>query len=174
MKPSWDKLAEEYAGSSKVLIADVDCTAAGEKLCERFGVEGFPTIKFFNPPDQEGEDYDGGRDFEELSEFAKTLGPGCSIDTKENCSPEQLAELEAVLAMPAEAREEELTQLQEKLAAMEKAHEELLESLQSQYEASNKQLEEAKKEAKPRIKQLKAAGAKGKASEPADEDKDEV
>ena len=49
MKPDWDKLAEEYAGSTNVLIADVDCTAAGEPLCERFGIEGFPTIKVFNP-----------------------------------------------------------------------------------------------------------------------------
>ena len=60
MKPAWDSVAQTIAQTSdKVLIADVDCTAAGEPLCSRFGVEGFPTIKYFNPPDEEGEDYDG-------------------------------------------------------------------------------------------------------------------
>ena len=33
MKPDWDKLANEYKNSESVLIADVDCTAAGEPLC---------------------------------------------------------------------------------------------------------------------------------------------
>jgi len=174
MKPAWDQLATDYASSDKVLIADVDCTAGGEPLCERFGVEGFPTIKFFNPPDEEGESYEGGRDLEALREFATTLGPGCSPTTKENCSPDQLAELETTLAMPEAEREAELAKLKAELAAKEKAHETLLESLQAQYEASNEAVEKAKKEAAPRIKQLKMAGTK--VPEPADEDppKDEV
>ena len=123
MKPAWDSLAQQFANSDKVVIADVDCTAEGKDLCERFGVEGFPTIKFFNPPDEEGESYEGGRDLEELREFAKTLGPGCSPTTKENCSPEQLAELETTLAMPEAEREAELAKLKAELAEKEKAHE---------------------------------------------------
>jgi len=174
MKPSWDALAEEYATSSKVLIADVDCTAAGEPLCERFGVEGFPTIKFFNPPDEAGEDYEGGRELDELKEFAATLGPGCSPTTKENCSPEQLSELEATLAMPEADREAELAKLMSDLAAKEKEHETLLESLQSQYEASMKAVDEAKKASKPRIKQLKMAGTKAPEPAEAAPSKDEV
>ena len=59
MKPAWDALAEEYETSKTVVIADVDCTKE-RALCERFEIEGFPTIKFFNPPDDEGEDYEGG------------------------------------------------------------------------------------------------------------------
>ena len=39
MKPDWDRLGSEYADSS-VLIGDVDCTADGESLCERFDVRG--------------------------------------------------------------------------------------------------------------------------------------
>lgn len=39
MKPDWDRLGSEYADSS-VLIGDVDCTAEGESLCERFEVRG--------------------------------------------------------------------------------------------------------------------------------------
>jgi len=172
MKPAWDALAKTYEGSANVLVADVDCTAAGEPLCERFGVEGFPTIKYFNPPDDEGENYEGGRDLEELQAFAKTLGPGCSVSTKENCSAEQLADLEAVLAMPDADREKELAELKAGITAKEKAHEALLESLQKQYDESNKALEAAKKEVAPRIKQLKMAAS---SSSPAkDAAKDEV
>jgi thiol-disulfide isomerase/thioredoxin len=40
MKPDWDKLAEEFADSQKVVIADVDCTASGKALCEKYGVQG--------------------------------------------------------------------------------------------------------------------------------------
>jgi len=158
MKPAWDSLADEYAGSSKVLIADVDCTAAGEPLCERFGVEGFPTIKVFNPPDEDGEDYEGGRDYDELKKFAAEMGPGCSPATKDNCSAEQLAELEEVLAIPEDRRQEELASLMKEVADKEKAHETLVESLQSQYEESNKALEATKKEAKPRMKLLRSVG----------------
>jgi len=160
MKPAWDTLAAEYAGSDKVLIADVDCTGGGEPLCERFSVEGFPTIKSFSPPDDEGEDYEGGRDLDELKEFAATLGPGCSPTTRENCSAEQVTELEATLAMPEAERQAELAAIKRVLANSEKAHEELLEKLQAQYEESNKALEAAKKEAAPRIKALKMAGTK--------------
>ena len=160
MKPAWDALAAEYESSSKVLIADVDCTAAGEPLCERFGVEGFPTIKVFNPPDEDGEDYEGGRELDELMEFAATLGPGCSPSTRENCTADELEQLEETLAMPEADRVAELSKLKEDIAIQEKAHETLLESLQAQYEESNKALEAAKKAAKPRIKQLKLAGTK--------------
>ena len=40
MKPAWDQLGDEYAASSSVVIADVDCTAEGEDLCQEFGVQG--------------------------------------------------------------------------------------------------------------------------------------
>ena len=66
MKPAWDTLAEEFKDSKRVVIADVDCTAAGEPICSRFKVEGFPTLKSFSPLDTEGEDYDGGRELDEL------------------------------------------------------------------------------------------------------------
>jgi len=173
MKPAWDSLAQEYEGSKKVLIADVDCTAAGEPLCGKYGVEGFPTIKFFNPPDDEGEDYDGGRDLDALKEFATSLGPGCSATTLENCSAEQKAELDAVMAMDEDERSKELSQLQTTVKEMEEAHEALLKTLQAQYDESNTKLEEFKKETKPRIKLLKKAGAKAEPSESAPP-KDEV
>jgi hypothetical protein len=155
MKPAWDALAASYASSSKVIVADVDCTAEGKPLCERFNVEGFPTIKYFNPPDDEGEVYEGGRDEAALKAHAATLGPGCSPSTVEHCSPEQKAQLDEVLAMGEEARATELTALKAEVKAKSDAHDKLLESLQAQYEASQKELEEYKKAQAPRIKMLK-------------------
>jgi len=69
MKPAWDKLMDKFKDSEEVLIADVDCTAAGKDLCDTHGVRGFPTIKYGNPSDLE--DYEGGRSFEDLSTFAE-------------------------------------------------------------------------------------------------------
>ena len=97
MKPDWDALAAEFEGSSKVLIADVDCTGAGETLCQSIGVTGYPTIKSFEPPDTDGVDYEGGRSLEELREHAKSLGFGCSPSNKDACTAEQLVELEKLL-----------------------------------------------------------------------------
>eukprot|EP01065_Artemidia_motanka_P037485 TRINITY_DN460_c0_g1_i4.p3 TRINITY_DN460_c0_g1~~TRINITY_DN460_c0_g1_i4.p3 ORF type:complete len:147 (+),score=58.85 TRINITY_DN460_c0_g1_i4:65-442(+) len=65
MKPAWDKLMDEFADHSKVVVADVDCTQHRD-LCGRFEVRGFPTVKFFAPGDKTGEKYAGGRDFDSL------------------------------------------------------------------------------------------------------------
>mmetsp|Transcript_42015 Transcript_42015/g.75466 ORF Transcript_42015/g.75466 Transcript_42015/m.75466 type:complete len:181 (-) Transcript_42015:107-649(-) len=69
MKPTWDKLIEEYAGVPGALIADVDCTTAGKALCSQHGIRGYPTIKYGDPSDLK--DYSGARDFDSLLEFAK-------------------------------------------------------------------------------------------------------
>ena len=56
MKPDWDSLGAAYADSKTVIIGDVDCTAAGKPLCDKYGVKGYPTIMYFNPPDEDGEE----------------------------------------------------------------------------------------------------------------------
>lgn len=58
----------EFEGSATQLVADVDCTAEGEPLCEENGVQGFPTLKWGDPSDLQ--DYQGGRSFEDLKKFA--------------------------------------------------------------------------------------------------------
>jgi len=137
MKPDWDSLASTYSDSKKVVIADVDCTAGGKPLCDKFGVRGYPTIKFFNPPDEEGEDYKGGRDLAALKKFVESdLGPGCSVDAKENCSAEQLKELEVYMAMDAAEREAKMTKMKDELKAAEDTHNELLKTLQAQFKES--------------------------------------
>jgi len=164
MKPDWDSLYAEYKDSKTVLIADVDCTAGGKPLCDKYGVRGYPTIKYFNPPDEEGEDYKGGRTLADLKKFAAdNLGPGCSVDTLENCSDEQKKELEEYLAMPAETRDAKLAELKTALADAEAAHETLLKDLQAQYKTSMDELEKLKEDSSPKIKMLKAATPKADA-----------
>jgi len=172
MKPDWDALGDKFEDSPKVVIGDVDCTAAGKPLCDKYGVRGYPTIKYFNPPDEEGEDYKGGRDLAALTKFVESdLGPGCSVDAKENCSPEQLTELEKYIAMPAEERDAKLESMKKALADAEEKHNELLKQLQSTYKESQEGLEKLKEESAPVIKMLKAAQPK---PAPAAAGKDEV
>lgn len=161
MKPDWDSLGAKFKDSKTVVIADVDCTAAGKPLCDKYGVRGYPTIKYFNPPDEEGEDYKGGRDLAALTKFVETeLGPGCSVDTKENCSAEQLAALQTYIDMPAGERDAKLAELKKSLADAEEAHNELLKKLQAEFKESQDGLEKLKEESAPTIKLLKAASPK--------------
>jgi hypothetical protein len=169
MKPDWDSLSSDYADSKKVIVADVDCTAAGKPLCDKYGVRGYPTIKYFNPPDEEGEDYKGGRDLPALKKFIESdLGPGCSVDAKENCSEEQLKELQQYVDMDAGEREAKMTKMKDALKTAEDAHNDLLKNLQAQFKESQDALEKLKEESAPVIKLLKAAspaaagGGKGK------------
>merc|ERR1719353_2278389 len=170
MKPDWDSLGSTFADSKTVVIADVDCTAAGKPLCDKYGVRGYPTIKFFNPPDEEGEDYKGGRDLAALKKFVETeLGPGCSADTKENCSAEQLKDLEKYMSMDATERETQLTSLKDALKKAEDDHNDLLKNLQEQFKTSQDALEKLKEDSAPTIKMLKAATPSGKAAAGKDE-----
>jgi len=164
MKPDWDSLSAEYEDSKTVIVADVDCTAAGKPLCDKFGVRGYPTIKFFNPPDEEGEDYKGGRDLPALKKFIESaLGPGCSVDTKDNCSAAQLKDLEVYIAMDGAERATKLETMKTEMKSAEDAHNELLKQLQAQFKESQDGLEKIKEDSAPIIKLLKAATPSAKA-----------
>ncbi|KAF9949655.1 hypothetical protein BGZ72_008590 [Mortierella alpina] len=75
------ELGQAFTGKQdKVLIAKVDADAHRE-LGSRFGIKGFPTLKWF-PKGVEGEpeDYSGGRDLESLAGFVtKKSGVKSSI-----------------------------------------------------------------------------------------------
>jgi len=89
MKPAWDKLGEEYSSSSSVVVADVDCTQETD-LCSKYGVKGYPTIKYWKDGATEGEDYSGGRDFDSLAKFTKdTLEVQCQVADQEGCTDKE-------------------------------------------------------------------------------------
>ena len=176
MKPDWDKLAADFEGSDKVLIADADCTAGGKALCDKFGVRGYPTLKVFAAGDEDGEDYKGGRDLPALKKFASEMGPGCTVDTLEVCTAEDKEKLEKYMAMDASERAAKIATLSSGLKDAEAAHEKLLETLQAQYKASQEGLETLKEESAPELKLLKAASPKAekKDADAAAPKKDEV
>eukprot|EP00930_Biecheleria_cincta_P097287 TRINITY_DN89009_c0_g1_i1.p1 TRINITY_DN89009_c0_g1~~TRINITY_DN89009_c0_g1_i1.p1 ORF type:complete len:167 (-),score=47.06 TRINITY_DN89009_c0_g1_i1:32-532(-) len=141
MKPDWDKLMEEYDGHADILIADVDCTAAGKSLCDEQGVKGFPTIKHGDPENLE--DYKGKRDYEALAEFAKTkLGPRCGPANLDLCEDSKKQQIQEYMAMPMDDLTAKVNEGVDAMAAADKELEELLKSLQSQYEAATKTKEE--------------------------------
>jgi len=69
LAPIWEKLASIYKNEKDVVVASVDADKHKD-LGGRFGVSGFPTIKYFPKDNKEGQPYEGSR---ELSDFVKFL-----------------------------------------------------------------------------------------------------
>jgi len=89
---------DEFKDSATALVADVDCTADGQSLCEKHEVKGYPTIKYGDPT--ELKDYQGGRSFDDLKKFAEeNLGPTCSPATLELCPEDKRKKLEGFMKM---------------------------------------------------------------------------
>ena len=69
LAPVWEKLAQNFAfAEDQISIAKVDADEHKE-LGRRFGVQGFPTLKFFDGRSDTPTDYSGGRDLDSLSAF---------------------------------------------------------------------------------------------------------
>lgn len=70
LAPIYEELGTAFShASEKVSIAKVDADA-NKDLGKKFGVQGFPTLKWFSgKKGDKGEDYEGGRDLESLSSF---------------------------------------------------------------------------------------------------------
>mmetsp|Transcript_122217 Transcript_122217/g.353375 ORF Transcript_122217/g.353375 Transcript_122217/m.353375 type:complete len:144 (+) Transcript_122217:244-675(+) len=117
MKPDWDKLGDEYAASSSVLIGDVDCTASeSESLCEEFEVRGYPTIKYFVDGDTKGQDYQKGRDFESLKQFTvDTLEVKCNVSSPDDCTDKEKGYIEKMKGKSSDDRKKQIERL-EKMA----------------------------------------------------------
>jgi len=113
MKPAWDKLGDEYAASSSVLIADADCTDSAQELCEDFGIRGYPTIKYFHDGDSKGEDYQGGRDFDSLKEFVeKELEIKCDVESGSGCTDKEKTYIEKMIAKGSDDRMKQIKRLE--------------------------------------------------------------
>lgn len=69
LAPVYEELATNYQyAADKVVIAKVDADNHKD-LGKRFGVQGFPTLKWFDGKSDKPSDYDGGRDLESLQKF---------------------------------------------------------------------------------------------------------
>lgn len=69
LAPIYEELAQNFDfAKDTVSIAKVDADAEKD-LGRRFGVQGFPMLKWFDGKSDTPEDYNGGRDLESLSDF---------------------------------------------------------------------------------------------------------
>merc|ERR1711972_1132983 len=128
-------LMTAYKDHATTLVADVDCTAEGKSLCEVVGVEGFPTIKHGDPSDLQ--DYEGGRDFSSLKQFADDLGPLCSPTNIDLCSEEKKAQIKNYVSMGATKLDEMISSKEAEVKKLQSDFDAFLEGLQKQYEEAN-------------------------------------
>ncbi|RAH45788.1 protein disulfide isomerase family protein [Aspergillus aculeatinus CBS 121060] len=69
LAPTYEELSQAFAhATDKVTVAKVDADEHRD-LGRKFGVQGFPTLKWFDGKSDTPEDYKGGRDLESLSAF---------------------------------------------------------------------------------------------------------
>lgn len=69
LAPVFEELAGTFAhAKNKVHISKVDADSE-RSLGQRFGISGFPTLKWFDGKSDQPVDYQGGRDLESLVEF---------------------------------------------------------------------------------------------------------
>ncbi|KAI3945447.1 hypothetical protein MKW92_034237 [Papaver armeniacum] len=68
LAPIYEKVASAYKLEGDVVIANLDADKHKD-LAERYGISGFPTLKFFPKGNKAGEDYDGGRDVDDFVSF---------------------------------------------------------------------------------------------------------
>lgn len=89
MKPAWDKLMDEYDGTS-VVVGDVDCTVH-QGLCGDYGVSGYPTIKVFDAANPEGTAYSSGREYDDIKSFIQeNLEVKCQVSDPSECSEKEV------------------------------------------------------------------------------------
>ncbi|KAL1405437.1 hypothetical protein Q8F55_009068 [Vanrija albida] len=68
LAPIYEKLADAFP-SGKVIIAKTDADGVGRDLGSKYGIQGFPTLKWFPAGSLEPEDYNSGRDLDSLAKF---------------------------------------------------------------------------------------------------------
>lgn len=166
-------MIDDFKDSKTALVADVDCTAGGQSLCEKHGVKGYPTIKWGDPSDLK--DYDGGRDFDALKKFAdENLGPTCGPDSLELCDAEGkklIAKFQKYdideLDMAIEEGDAKIKFIEKEAQKKVDSYESKISDLQSKIEAESKKKDDkiAKEGKKLGIKYMKAVAALKKSAD---------
>jgi len=68
LAPIFQTLANTFVNEPEVNIAEVDCDQHSD-VCSKYGVGGYPTLKWFAKNSAAPEDYNGGRDLDSLVNF---------------------------------------------------------------------------------------------------------
>ncbi|XP_066306280.1 protein disulfide isomerase-like 2-2 [Miscanthus floridulus] len=122
LAPTYEKVASVFKLDEGVVIANLDADKYRD-LAEKYGVTGFPTLKFFPKGNKAGEDYDGGRD---LGDFVKFINEksGTSRDTKGQLTSEagHIASLDVLakefLGASSDKRKEVLSSMEDEAAKL--------------------------------------------------------
>lgn len=70
LAPIYEKVADDFSRDPDVVIAKIDCDAAnGKATSSKYGISGFPTLKYFPSGAAEPIDYNGGRSEEAILAF---------------------------------------------------------------------------------------------------------
>lgn len=181
MKPDWDKLIGDFDGSSTSLVADVDCTDAGKALCEKHGVQGYPTIKWGDPSDLQA--YEGGRTYDDLKKFAdENLGPTCGPANLDLCTAEEKKAIAKFMKMDVdeldmdiEEGDAKVKKVQEagdkKVNALEQKVKDVYEKIESLTKKKEKDVDKKNQELNMKFK--KAVQAKNKRDAPEEKKEEE-
>lgn len=172
MKPAWDQLAGSFKDSNTAVIADVDCTVDKNRdLCGKYGVRGYPTIKYFTgSTDPLGDKYEGGRDFDALKKFAdENLGPSCSPDNIDLCNDEQKADIEKFQAMSADEQKALLEEKEKEIADAEEYFKDEVNKLQTRYQELSEEKDKKIEAASPDLRVLRSVINTGSGSSAKDE-----
>lgn len=120
---------------------EVDCTnevGGGSEICELFGIESLPTILF--GPSHDLQPYDGGRTYDELSQFAKeNLVPTCSPSNLKLCDSQTRQAMERLMAIPT-------VDLKKLVAEEEQRMNKVLETYEAKVEGLQRKFNQLKKE----------------------------
>jgi len=162
MKPAWEKLMEDFKDSKSALVGDVDCTVH-QDLCGKFGVQGYPTIKYGDPNNLE--DYQGGRTYDDLSTFAKeNLGPSCGPANIDLCDADQKKSVEEAMALSDADLDAKIKEGEDSMTSAEDTFKKEVEQLQATYERLMKEKDETlanvKKSGLGMLKSVKAHKSK--------------
>jgi len=119
---------------STVTVVDVDCTAAGQPLCQKYGIQGYPTLKYSTPGANSLRDYQGGRGYGDLKSFVdRTFKASCDVKTQKGCNPQEIRYLEKVgdksleeLVEEKGVKSAELKELKAEKKKVEKEHREIM------------------------------------------------
>lgn len=140
---------DDFADHATTLVADVDCTAEGKPLCDANDVKGFPTIKHGDPANLET--YEGGREFDDISKFAKGLKPLCSPSNRDLCEADDLKKIEDLEAVDLADLQKEVDEAKKAIETAESKYKRQVDSLQKKYERYTKTKDK-------KIKKIKDAG----------------
>jgi len=170
LAPTWNQLSDAFDSNDAVVIADVDCTVEKD-LCSRFGVKGYPTLKYFTTSTgADGDAYEGGRDFDALKSFADdNLGPSCGPSSRDLCTAEELEKYDAVIALGAEAIAAEIKELKESNEKAETHFKDELQKLQDAYKQLQDDKDKAIADNAPRLRILQSVAAAQKKEAAKDE-----